>query len=238
MAFNSQQTTRARAIVLIAALVVVVAIAVAVIAGGFNPASQAAQGADTSAGTTAGQASTDGTSSDAADSDADAMETVDAQYGTAAQSLRAQHEADPTNPTTLLNLANGYFDWGVAALNHAAGDDDEAHATELLNEAIGYYDSYLADNAGAKSAIVDRAICVFYTGDHASAIAALEDLVTNLDAGFAPAWANLGMFYEAEGRTEEASNAYQTAIDAAGAEDAYGVRDYAESRLAALNGAS
>ena len=137
MAFNSQQTTRARAIVLIAALVVVVAIAVAVIAGGFNPASQAAQGADTSAGTTAGQASTDGTSSDAADSDADAMETVDAQYGTAAQSLRAQHEADPTNPTTLLNLANGYFDWGVAALNHAADDDDEAHATELLNEAIG-----------------------------------------------------------------------------------------------------
>ena len=54
MAFNSQQTTRARAIVLIAALVVVVAIAVAVIAGGFNPASQAAQGADTLAGTTAG----------------------------------------------------------------------------------------------------------------------------------------------------------------------------------------
>ena len=63
------------------------------------------------------------------------METVDAQYGTAAQALLAQYEQDPTNPTTLLNVANGYFDWGVAAMNHAASDEDSAHARELLARA-------------------------------------------------------------------------------------------------------
>ena len=132
----------------------------------------------------------------------------------------------------------GNIDWGVAALNHATYDDDRAHATELLEQAIGYYDEYLADNAGAKSALVDRAICVFYTGDHASAIAALEDLTQNVDPGFAPAWANLGMFYENDGRTDDARQAYETAIEAAGDADAYGVRDYAQGRLDALNGTS
>ena len=229
MAFNSQQTKRARAIVLVAALVVVVAIAVAVATGGFDSLVQATQSSDTSSETSSESSSDDTSTSD------DAVDTVDEQYGSAVQSLLAQYEADSDNPTTLLNLANGYFDWGVAVLNHASDDDDEEHAIELLNEAIGYYDSYLADNASAKSAIVDRAICVFYTGDHDGAIAALEDLVTNLDADFAPAWANLGMFYEADDRTEEAISAYETAISAAGDEDAYGVCDYAESRLSALS---
>lgn len=221
MAFNTQQASRARAAVLIAALVIVAGLAAFVVMGGLAPATSGDVAAD-AAGTTS--------SADAAE----AMETVDAQYGTAAQALLAQYEQDPTNPTTLLNVANGYFDWGVAALNHATDDEGSAHATELLTQAVGYYDDYLADNPEAKSAMVDRAICVFYAGDHASAIAALEDLVQNIDPGFAPAWANLGMFLESEGRTDEARDAYETAIEAAGETDAYGVRDYAQGRLDAL----
>ena len=161
MAFNTQQASRARAAVLIAALVIVAGLAAFVVMGGLAPATSG----DAAAGAT-------GTSSSAGA--AEAVETVDAQYGTAAQALLAQYEQDPTNPTTLLNVANGYFDWGVAALNHATDDEGSAHATELLNQAVGYYDDYLADNPEAKSAMVDRAICVFYAGDHASAIAALE----------------------------------------------------------------
>ncbi|MBM6942433.1 tetratricopeptide repeat protein [Collinsella intestinalis] len=233
MAFNAQQTSRVRAIVLMVALVVVAAVALFVVTGGFAPAGTAGSQGSAATGEATG---TEAAGDDA--SAADAMETVDAQYGTAAQSLLAQLEQDPSNPTALLNVANGYFDWGVAALNHATDDDDRAHATELLEQAIGYYDEYLADNAGAKSALVDRAICVFYTGDHASAIAALEDLTQNVDPGFAPAWANLGMFYENDGRTDDARQAYETAIEAAGDADAYGVRDYAQDRLDALNGTS
>lgn len=80
---------------------------------------------------------------------------------------------------------------------------------------------------------VDRAICVFYSGDHEGAIADLEDL-TAREGDFAPAWANLGMFYESHGDAAKAKKAYRTAIDAAEKDDTYGVKDYAQQRLDAL----
>ena len=229
MAFSDQQAGRARAIVLIVALIVVAALAVAVVSGVFSPAAQS--------GGQSGQEqaiSTDGSETLA---DGSAMESIDAQYGTAAQQLASQYEADPTNPSALLNLANGYFDWGVAAMNHAASDEDSAHARELLARAVEYYDTYLADNPGAKSATVDRAICVFYAGDTDQAIEALEALISD-DPSFAPAWANLGMFYESQGSTEKAVDAYRRAIEASAEDDAYNVGSYAQERLDALEGAS
>lgn len=229
MAFSDQQAGRARAIVLIVALIVVAALAVAVVSGVFSPATQSGDqsGQEQAASADGSETSTDGS----------AMESIDAQYGTAAQQLASQYEADPTNPSTLLNLANGYFDWGVAAMNHAASDEDSAHARELLARAVEYYDTYLAENPGAKSATVDRAICVFYAGDTDQAIEALEALISD-DPSFAPAWANLGMFYESQGSTEKAADAYRRAIEASAEDDAYNVGSYAQERLDALEGAS
>lgn len=223
MAFSSKQAGRARAAIVIVALVIVAGIAVAVFSGAFSPAPQAAS-SDASAVV--------GTESGA--SDGDALEEIDAQYGTATSSLLSQYEADPSNPSALLDVANGYFDWGVAAMNHAADDEDSAHATELLNDAIGYYDTYLEANPEAKAVVVDRAICRFYTGDTDTAIADLEALTSDSADSFAPAWANLGMFYEATGRVDDARNAYEAAIDAAGDADAYNVKSYAQERLDAL----
>ena len=167
------------------------------------------------------------------------METVDAQYGTAAQSLLAQLEQDPSNP-------HGPSQRGKRLLRPGAWRRSTTRPTTMAvrtrrsssSRPSATTTSIWPDNAGAKSALVDRAICVFYTGDHASAIAALEDLTQNVDPGFAPAWANLGMFYENDGRTDDARQAYETAIEAAGDADAYGVRDYAQDRLDALNGTS
>lgn len=234
MAFNTQQAHRTRAAVLVIALLIVAIIAVVVVVG-MGSSRLGASSADDTA--TAGNATaTTGTTDDA--DDAEAMDTVDAQYGTATRQLLAQYDADPSNSSTLINVANSYFDWGVAALNHATTTDDHTHATDLLGHAIEYYDTYLESNPLAKSAIVDRAICRFYTGDTDTAIAELEDLVTNVDAAFAPAWANLGMFYESAGRVDDARTAYQTAIDAAGDDDAYNVTAYAQERLSALDDAS
>ena len=224
MAFDSQQAGRARVAVVVIVLVAVAALAVAVVSGAFVP----------SAADDAPAAEADAIVAADAD-DGSAMDSIDAQYGTAAQSLLTQYEADPSNPSALLNLANGYFDWGVAALNHAAGDADEAHARELLVDAIGYYDTYLDESPGAKSATVDRAICLFYTGETDRATSELQDLVSE-DPSFAPAWANLGMFFESQGSTDKAADAYQKAIDATADEDPYGVRAYAEERLAAIGG--
>lgn len=230
MAFNVEQTKRTRVVVVILLLVAVIALAVVVFSGAFSPKGSAGDRSTSQQSDQAsGQATPDGqTTSD----DGHTMDDVDATYGTAAKQLKAKYEANPADPSTLLNLANGYFDWGTAALSHAKGDEDQQHAIDLFKLAIGYYDTYIERNPGSKSAEVDRAICVFYSGDHTAAIAALENFVA-ADSTFGPAWANLGMFYENDGRIDEAKDAYNKAIEA-DPEDTYQVKTYAQQRLANL----
>lgn len=230
MAFNAEQTKRTRAVLVILLLAAVVALAAVVLSGAFS--SKGATGeSQTSQQSGQGDGQTDSEGQSAAD-DAHTMDDVDATYGTAAKQLKAKYDANPADPSTLLNLANGYFDWGSAALGHAQGDEDHQHAIDLFKQAIGYYDTYIERNPGSKSAEVDRAICVFYSGDHTAAIAALEDFVA-ADSTFGPAWANLGMFYENDGRIEDAKAAYNKAIEA-DPEDTYQVKTYAQQRLANL----
>ena len=109
------------------------------------------------------------------------------------------------------------------------------YLVDALNQAIARYDDYLEDNPGSKSVEVDRAICIFYTGDVDRAISTLEEFVAQDDT-FGPAWANLGMFYESEERIDDARAAYEHAIET-DPDDAYGVLTYAQQRLDALNGA-
>ena len=161
----------------------------------------------------------EGTDADKADGDAAATAGTDADD--------AASEDDP------LTRANNFFDMGMAAMESAQDEESQQQATGLFAQAVEYYDEYLA-TASSSSAEVDRAICVFYSGDHEGAIADLEALVKR-DSTFAPAWANLGMFYESHGDTAKAKKAYQQALDAAKKEDTYGVKDYAQQRLDALS---
>lgn len=161
----------------------------------------------------------EGTDADKADGDAAATAGTDADD--------AASEDDP------LTRANNFFDMGMAAMESAQDEESQQQAAGLFAQAVEYYDEYLA-TASSSSAEVDRAICVFYSGDHEGAIADLEALVKR-DSTFAPAWANLGMFYESHGDTAKAKKAYQQALDAAKKEDTYGVKDYAQQRLDALS---
>lgn len=232
MAFDAQQTRRAQVIVLAAAAVIVVAIAAVVFSGALTPGaangtadstSQVADGAADGSSQAAGQA---------VSSEHD-MTHVDANYASVIEQLQAQYDSDPSNPSALLQLANGYFDWGVAARGVGATDEDDAHVVDLFNRAIARYDDYLEQNPDSKSVEVDRAISIFYAGDRDRAIAELESF-TAADGSFGPAWANLGMFYETEGRTDEAIAAYERAIES-DSSDAYGVKDYAQQHLDALS---
>lgn len=232
MAFDAQQTRRAQVIVLAAAAVIVVAIAAVVFSGALTPG--AATGAEESTsqaadGTTDGSAQAAG---QAVSSEHD-MTHVDANYASVVEQLQAQYDSDPSNPSALLQLANGYFDWGVAARGVGATDEDDAHVVDLFNQAIARYDDYLEQNPDSKSVEVDRAISIFYAGDRDRAIAELESFTAE-DGSFGPAWANLGMFYETEGRTDEAIAAYERAIES-DSSDAYGVKDYAQQHLDALS---
>lgn len=159
------------------------------------------------------------------DIDVDEDGTASVAAGTDADD--AASEDDP------LTRANNFFDMGMAAMESAQDEESQQQAAGLFAQAVEYYDEYLA-TASSSSAEVDRAICVFYSGDHEGAIADLEALVKR-DSTFAPAWANLGMFYESHGDTAKAKKAYQQALDAAKKEDTYGVKDYAQQRLDALS---
>lgn len=145
----------------------------------------------------------------------------------------AESDAGDTVTDDPLTLANNYFDMGMSAMNSAQTAEDQQKAQDVFKQAIAHYDEYLQDNTSS-AAEVDRAICVFYSGEHEQAIADLEAFVER-DPSFAPAWANLGMFYESHGDTAKAKKAYQKAIAAASEDDAYGVGDYAEQRLDALS---
>lgn len=226
MAFNAQQTKRAQAVIVAAVLVIVVAVAAVVLSGVVAPATPEAQQ------TVSGQQGSSEVSSDTVSEEHD-MSHVDAQYQTTVDNLRKQYDADPTNPSALLNLANGYFDWGVSALDVVQSDEDQAHVIDLFSNAISRYDDYLADNPGSKSVEVDRAIAIFYTGDTDRAIAELEEFTAS-DDSFGPAWANLGMFYENAGRTDDARAAYEKAVSC-DPDDAFGVKTYAQQRLDALD---
>lgn len=168
----------------------------------------------------------DGTATLADGSDSSGATATDADAADAA-------DADETTEDANLVAANTYFDQGMSALMGAEDEDDAQAAAMLFNTAVGYYDTYLASNS-SDAAEVDRAICVYYSGKHEDAIADLEAFVKKNDV-FAPAWANLGMFYEAHGDTDQAKGAYQKAIDLAADEDTYNVKDFAQEHLDALN---
>ena len=243
MAFNTQQTKRAQVVVVVTVMVLVVILAAVVLSGAFMPKASSAPAADagsvqqdqqSSAADSTATAGTEvsGTTTDANGNTLSTMDEVNATYGTAERNLQATYDADSSNPVALLNLANGYFDWGDAAQSVAKTDDERQHARDLFTKAIDLYDQYLKDSPNSNSVIVDRAISIFYAGDHKKAIAALEDFTAGNDS-FAQAWANLGMFYETDGQTDKAKAAYQKAVDTATDSN---VKAYAQEHLAALNG--
>ena len=232
MAFNREQTRRMQAGVVISLLVVAVVLLIVVLSGGVG----AKVGGTASAGSSSASSAASSAPTAAAasgDSDLSSMDDVNATYGAAEQKLKAQFEADPSNPSALLNLANGYFDWGYAAMGYATSDDDTAHVTDLFTQAVTYYDQYLQGSPSSKSVQVDRAIAIFYAGDTTRAIDTLEAFTAGTD-DFGPAWANLGMFYEAAGRTDDAKAAYERAVKA-DPDDTYQVKTYAQQRLDALS---
>lgn len=227
MAFNRNQTRRMQAALVLGVLAVAVVLLIVVLSGALTPRAATPSGSSSAASATTAAGATSGTASGS-----ESSTDVDASFSVTEQQLKAQYEADPSNPAALLNLANGYFDWGAAAMGAATTDEQRAHARELFSKAIDSYNEYLDKNPSSKSVIVDRAISIYYTGDVTRAIQELETF-TQEDGSFGPAWANLGMFYEGAGRTDDARAAYERAIEA-DPDNTYQVKTYAQQRLDAL----
>lgn len=170
------------------------------------------------------------------DSDSDSSETdyvakADEKYGAQVATLEEKYASDPVNLATLLNLGKDYMTWGAYVRYFGSTDSDTSHANELLSTAVKYYDEYLAikDSAAVR---VDKALCAYYQEDGTSALEQLKAL-TESSPDYGPAWANLGLVYEASGDDDAAKAAYAKAQET-DPDDEYGAKTYATQRLASM----
>jgi tetratricopeptide (TPR) repeat protein len=162
--------------------------------------------------------------------------TIDATYSPEVEDLKARLAEDENDLAALLNLGNDYLQWAYTASIYASTDEEKAHVDELYDLSVEYYDRYLALN-DSNAAAVDRALALYYKGDVDGAIAYLEERAQGAGAEYGPVWANLGMMYESQDRTDDATNAYNMAMQT-DPDDEYGAYSYASERLDAMNGSS
>lgn len=160
--------------------------------------------------------------------------SADAKYTDVVASLEEKYSSDPTDLATLLNLGKDYMTWGVYVRYFGSTDADASHANELLDKAVKYYDEYLAIK-DSNAVRCDKAMCAFYQQDGTSALNQLEELTASAP-DYGPAWANLGLLYEASGNTDAAKEAYATAQET-DPDDEYGAKSYATQRLSAIESA-
>ncbi len=192
-----------------------------------DSSSESSDSADESSDSTADDSTTD-SAEDTSDAE---YASVDEKYQSAVASLEEKYAADKTNLATLLNLGQKYMTWGVSVTYVATTDASTSHANQLLEKARTYYSEYLAikDSNAVK---VDMALCKYYEEDTTAATTELETL-TQEAPDYGPAWANLGVVYEAASRTDDAKTAYNKAIET-DASDEYGAKSYGESRLSSI----
>lgn len=133
----------------------------------------------------------------------------DIQISEASSKLAASSSSAEEDGVTRGSLAADSSSDSDADSNSDAADE---HIRQTYAAAIPYYQAYLAQNA-SKAVTVDLAIATYYSGDEQAAIELLEEFVAGNDA-FSPAWYNLGVFYEDQGRYQEAVTAFENAVTA------------------------
>lgn len=163
------------------------------------------------------------------------IEAVDAKYEKSATALEKKLNDNPDDLASLLNLGNSYMNWGYAASAYATDDASSKHVGDLFQKAIDYYNKYLEKN-DSPAVKVNIALCTFYSGNTDGAKEYLKKML-EATPDYGPAWANLGLCYEAAGDKDQARAAYKKAEET-DPNDEYGAKSYASQRLAQLDAAA
>jgi tetratricopeptide (TPR) repeat protein len=206
VATKKKQDTIKKVTTIIICTILVIALMVPVTALGMMSCSEQ-QPPAASEGETASDVLNDITSGDGAEVGATDLQ---AMYAASLEKHEAAVEADPSNYNNYELLGNVAMDWAVAAQQ---GELDPSPYTiaELYEKSIAAYAKRL-ELKPSPEVSVDKAIATFYNGDTPTAIAELEAFTAE-DPYFAPAWANLGKFYESDEQYEKARESYQKALD-------------------------
>ena len=150
------------------------------------------------------------TGSDAASVNAsDTLSAISKQYSAKAQAVDGQIAEDPGNADLLVGQARVYLDWANAIL---AATDAYGEARPTATVSVQYWERAFAIRPGDPEQLKDYAAALFYSGDLARATSVAEGIVAK-DPKYAPAYFNLGVFYGASNRLDDAIKAYQKALD-------------------------
>ncbi len=180
----------------------------------------------------------DGAQSDSS-TEASTVAEIQAQYASLIESLEGKLADDPDNLTHLASLGNNYMDEGVDMKSASDAADNEETIAEVFSKAVGYYDDYLeaaaagdADADSVSAVTVDRAVCLFYSGEEDQAIADLSSFLEGTD-DYVMGWYNLGAFYSQQGDNDQAKEAFNKVIEL-DPDNESGVVSYAQLQLAII----
>ena len=183
------------------------------------------------------------TQDDSAQSDssteASTVAEIQTQYASLIESLEGKLADDPDNLTHLASLGNNYMDEGVDMKSASDAADNEETIAEVFSKAVGYYDDYLeaaaagdADADSVSAVTVDRAVCLFYSGEEDQAIADLSSFLEETD-DYVMGWYNLGAFYSQQGDNDQAKEAFNKVIEL-DPDNESGIVSYAQLQLAII----
>jgi len=135
---------------------------------------------------------------------ADPLTAVDAKYQPNVTALTSQLQSDPASYTILVALGNTYFDWAINKQQAAQNTSATAGAIQpIWVAAKDAYARATAVKAGDAPVEIDYSITLYYNGETDKAVAKAEK-VAQANPQFAPAYFNLGIFYEALGQADKA----------------------------------
>ena len=174
--------------------------------------------------------------SSTATSTVDPVATINQRGQATVDALKSLAASQPTSYTAQVKVANAYFDWAQELSTPVSGQSQLT--TEAMIAAVGVwtqaraaYDSAAKLNKAFDPSVqTDHAIATYYSNDATSAIKLARE-VTVKKPDFAPAWLNLGLFYDATSNSAQAVIAYQKylVLDPKG-----NAASYATKRLTAL----
>lgn len=208
MAFDKNHTSLfMKVVIIVFAVVLVVSLCLPFFSGCTQASSQATDEVQTSSSGTASST----------------VESVEAQYSTLIESLEQKLDADPDSLAYLGNLGNAYMNSAQAMEGASDADSHSEEIDAALSNAIDYYDRYLAeveadeslaDQASVNAVTLKRILCQYQLGEEDEAVELLEGLLED-QSGFALGWYELGLFYEQQGDSAKAREAYNEAVEVA-----------------------
>lgn len=133
--------------------------------------------------------------------------TIDATYQSRINATAAQLTAKPDDYDLLLAQAGNYQEW-ASKIADASGKGPGGADMAYWPLAIGLYKKALVIKPGGSEPTVNLGLCYLYSGDTASAIAAIES-VTKSDPKFAQPYYFLGRAYAQAGQKDKALASFQ-----------------------------